>query len=400
MMKKIFLLTLNTLLVFVLISCNMGLDTDGERTVEFVIDGDMMLETISVAYGETIIEPENPTYLDYTFGGWFQDTRHTRPWNFDTDTVTNNMKLYARWTTTVTQTISVQTGTDSSNTPIFGKEVKETTMRVNPRVVVTFALEVVDILDYVGFESTGITYFGLPKSNLPERLNIYSNNIYPNTGTLFEPNYDTLDLMMPDLIILGGRSANLYPTLKTRYPNTDILDVSNNNFSFTVQSEVFNNLGLIFPGIKTPLQAALTDITTRLEALQAKVSGQNALFLQVNGDQISVFGVGSRYGVIYNEFQFLASDPNLQTLEAHGNVVSFEYVSEVNPQIIFLMDRAAAIGSSGSTDQIIENALVKNTIAGQNNAIFIVDPISWYILPGGITSTLQMIEDMEQVFNN
>src|SRR5690606_5387413 len=123
-----------------------------------------------------------------------------------------------------------------------------------------------------------------------------------NTGTLFEPNYDTLDLMMPDLIILGGRSANLYTSLKQKYPNTDIIDVSNTTFSFEKLNEVMDTLKLVFPNISDELTNKQNLIDAKLSALQSKVNGQNALFLQVNGDQISVFGTGSRYGVIYNEF--------------------------------------------------------------------------------------------------
>jgi len=399
-MKKNIILSFILIGLLMLTACNPFVAETGEKQIEFIDSGDTQINTLTLEVGEKIIEPATPTYLDYEFGGWFQDKRYTKAWNFDVDVVKTNTKLYAKWLTDVTQTISVAVGVDSSNEPVYEKQVTTTKVSINPSVVVTFALEVADIFQTVGLDNTGITYFGLPKSNLPEVINAFASNIYPNTGTLFEPNYDTLDLMMPELIILGGRSANLYETLKTKYPNTDILDVSNNNFSFETQKEVFTNLGLIFPKVRLALQSNLDLITTKLAALQTKVNGQNALFLQVNADQISVFGVGSRYGVVYNEFGFTPSDPNLMTLEAHGNVVSFEYVSEVNPQIIFLMDRSAAIGSSGSIDQITGNALIKNTIAGQNEDIYVVDPISWYILPGGIQSTLQMIEDIEKVFNS
>ena len=310
----------------------------------------------------------------------------------------SNLPTQSGETVTITQTVSVQVGKNSDNEPIYEKQTVTSTVHTNPKVVVTFALEIADILSVVGLEKAGITYFGLPKANLPESIYQFASDKYPNTGTLFEPNYDTLDLMMPDLIIIGGRSSSLYSSLKTNYPNTDILDVSNTTFTFERQKEVFTNLGLIFPEIKVDLEAQQAKITQNFETVRNKVDGHNALFLQVNGDQISVFGVGSRYGVLYSEFNFVASDPDLKTLEAHGNIVSFEYVSEVNPQIIFLMDRSAAVGSSGAIDQIINNALIQNTDAGKNDDIYILDPMSWYILPGGINSALQMIEDIDQVF--
>ena len=38
---------------------------------------------------------------------------------------------------------------------------------MNPKIVAVFALEVVDILDYVGLDEVGIELLGLPKQNLP-----------------------------------------------------------------------------------------------------------------------------------------------------------------------------------------------------------------------------------------
>lgn len=398
-MKKILTVCIFLVSMLILTACSSFLDETGEKTIEFIDSGDTPIESYTAEVGTILVKPEEPTFLDYDFGGWFEDSRHTKPWNFETQKVKTNTKLHARWTTTITQTISVQVGFDSANEPVYEKDVTTSSVRINPKVVVTFALEIADIFKVVGLEHTGITYFGLPKANLPQSISEFESNIYPNTGTLFEPNYDTLDLMMPDLIIIGGRSANLYETLKTLYPNTDVIDVSNTTFSFEKQREVIETLQLILPKISDKLAIEQTNIDTKLLALQAKLTGQNALFLQVNGDQISVFGLGSRYGVIYNEFKFTPSDPNLQTLETHGNVVSFEYVSEVNPQIIFLMDRSAAVGSSGALDQIMTNALVKNTTAGRQNDMYVLDPMSWYILPGGIQSTLQMIADIEQLYN-
>src|SRR5690606_17803394 len=104
------------------------------------------------------------------------------------------------------------------------------------------------------------------------------------------------------------------------------------------------------------------------------------------------------YGVLYSEFGFTPSDPNVGLTTEHGQIVSYEYVSDINPEIIFLMDRGLATGSTGSTNQVIQNGLIQNTDAGKNENIYLLDPQAWYILPGGITSTLQMIEDIEQVF--
>ncbi len=295
-------------------------------------------------------------------------------------------------THTVTKTVN-----QNGETKTERVEVTQS-FRVNPKVVATMTLEIVDIMDVIGQNEMGIQILGLPKSNLPSFLNEYQDDQYPNIGTLFEINKDAMDLLMPELIIIGGRSSVLYETLKTDYPNADVLDVSNSNFLFSTQAKVFNNLGLIFPSIKTTLNQYLTQFESDLTEINELTDGKEALFLLVNGDDISVFGDNSRYGVLYSEFGFTPSDPNVGLTTEHGQIVSYEYVSDINPEVIFLMDRGLATGSTGSTNQVIQNGLIQNTDAGKNENIYLLDPQAWYILPGGITSTLQMIEDIEQVF--
>lgn len=48
----------------------------------------------------TVIEtaPEVPTASGYRFDGWFKEESYTNLWNFETDKVTSNITLYAKWT--------------------------------------------------------------------------------------------------------------------------------------------------------------------------------------------------------------------------------------------------------------------------------------------------------------
>lgn len=59
-----------------------------------------------VENGEKVTRPTNPTRTGYDFGGWYKDTTcsNGQEWLFPTDTVTQDITLYAKWT-------------ESSNTP-------------------------------------------------------------------------------------------------------------------------------------------------------------------------------------------------------------------------------------------------------------------------------------------
>lgn len=48
-------------------------------------------------YGEKIPVPAEPVREHYSFLGWFKDEEHTQLWDFDTDTITGDMVLYAGW---------------------------------------------------------------------------------------------------------------------------------------------------------------------------------------------------------------------------------------------------------------------------------------------------------------
>ena len=67
-----------------------------------------MPATQSVAPGQTADEPTDPPTRDgYVFDGWYKESTCNTPWNFNTDTVTSDIILYAKWlraTTPITPT--------------------------------------------------------------------------------------------------------------------------------------------------------------------------------------------------------------------------------------------------------------------------------------------------------
>jgi uncharacterized repeat protein (TIGR02543 family) len=74
----------------------------------------------NVASGSTITAPANPTSTSHNFAGWYKEAAGTNAWNFETDTVTEDLTLYAKWTTityTVTFDINAAGVTGASATP-------------------------------------------------------------------------------------------------------------------------------------------------------------------------------------------------------------------------------------------------------------------------------------------
>lgn len=67
-------------------------------TVTFDAQGGSTVASQDVAKNGKVTKPTDPTRTGHTFGGWYKEAACTTAWNFDTDTVTGNITLYAKWT--------------------------------------------------------------------------------------------------------------------------------------------------------------------------------------------------------------------------------------------------------------------------------------------------------------
>ncbi len=70
----------------------------GEYTVTFDANGHGTAPTEQkTSYGGKITEPAAPTAENYYFRGWFKESTCENIWDFDSDIVTANITLYAKW---------------------------------------------------------------------------------------------------------------------------------------------------------------------------------------------------------------------------------------------------------------------------------------------------------------
>lgn len=280
-------------------------------------------------------------------------------------------------------------GNSGEETLVVSHELGETTVNKNPKRVVVFDYGILDSLDKLEVE--GIV--GLVQDGLPEHLSKFESEDYSSVGSLKEPNMEKIFELTPDLIIISGRQADYYEELSKIAP-TIHLGVNNENYLESF-SENMNKLGEIF-GKEKAVEKELTAITEAIEELNAKVTEKNVngLITLANDGSFSVYGAESRFGIIHNSFGVTPVD---ETIEAstHGQKASFEYIVEKNPQYLFVVDRAAIVGGTTSAKELFENELMKKTDVYKNDNIVYLNPNIWYTATGGFTSTMIMVEEID-----
>ncbi|WP_045905425.1 siderophore ABC transporter substrate-binding protein [Clostridium botulinum] len=265
----------------------------------------------------------------------------------------------------------------------------EATLKKNPKKVVVFDYGTLDSLDKMRIEIKG-----LPKSNIPSYLSKYKDDKYVDVGTLFEPNFEKLNEIKPDVIFISARQSKVYEELNKIAPTIQ-LNTENGKYMESVKSnleklgKVFDKEDFVRDEIKK-LDDSVKDINKK-----ASEGGKKALVILANDGALSAYGKGSRFGIIHEELEFPLSDEHIDTA-VHGQKISFEYVVEKNPDYIFVVDRGAVVqGGHKSVNKILENDLIKTTKAYKNNKIISLNPELWYISSGGIVSTTEMLKEIK-----
>ena len=265
----------------------------------------------------------------------------------------------------------------------------------NPQRVAVFDNAQIDNLDAL---ELGERITAAASSRLPHYLNKY--NEVEVAGTLHEIDLEIAMATDPDLAIVATRSASSFDELSKYVPT---LDFSLTKASaFESMSYNFLELSKIFDK-EVKAQTILDELENEKIALAqtADESKMTALMLMYNEGSLSVFGKNSRFSHVYDDFGFEPVDDQIEASK-HGMEISYEYIIQKDPDVIFVLDRSAAISdnvdTSIPTSNFEENPLIEETKAYKNHQIIYLTPDAWYLSNGGVQAYQQMIEDVSSVF--
>jgi len=265
----------------------------------------------------------------------------------------------------------------------------------DPETVVVMDWSVIRTLTDLGIEVDAV-----PQSNgtLPPDLAPVAEAA-TTVGTLFEPDYEAISALQPDLIIVGSRSGTPEVVAEMERITPTVIDMSVRYEDAGDQLPQFvqrvEQLASIF-GVEEEAAARLERIQQSIDELaaDAAASGRTALFVQVSGGTVAAYGPGSRFGIVYDDFGFTPTEAPVDDEGSHGQEISQEFFVQYDPGVIFVLDRSKAIGEEATPAlEVLDNGLVDSTDAARDGKIVEVDGFAWYLATYAPSSVEQMIDD-------
>ncbi|MGE8204878.1 siderophore ABC transporter substrate-binding protein [Heyndrickxia sp. NPDC080065] len=268
-------------------------------------------------------------------------------------------------------------------------QLGETPVKKNPKKVVVFDMGTLDTMDKLGLADS---VAGIPQESVPAYLKKYQDSKYSNLGGLKEPDFEAIKEVDPDLIIISGRQQDSYDKFSEIAP-TIFMGIDSKKYMESFKENV-TTLGEIF-GKEDQAKEELTKIENDIASLKEKAdaSDAKALITLTAGGKVTAYGPASRFGLIHDVFGVKAAANDIEADPVHGQNISMEFITEKNPDILYVVDRDAAVGEGNNAKKVIENALVKKTNAYKNGKIVYLDPGYWYLSGGGLESVAEMVKE-------
>lgn len=296
-------------------------------------------------------------------------------------------------TNTNSSTSKSETSSSAPTEVTIKSSLDEVKLSKVPEKIVTFDLGAADTIRALGFEKNIV---GMPTKTVPTYLKDLAGKVN-NVGSMVEPDLEAIAALEPDLIIASPRTQKFVDKFKEIAP-TVLFQASKDDYWTSTKANIeslansFGETG----SQKAKEELAKLDKSIQEVAAKNESSDKKALAILLNEGKMAAFGAQSRFSFLYQALKFKPTDTQFED-SRHGQEVSFESVKEINPDILFVINRTLAIGGDNSSnDGVLENALIAETPAAKNGKIIQLTPDLWYLSGGGLESTKLMIEDAQK----
>lgn len=255
----------------------------------------------------------------------------------------------------------------------------------NPQRIAVFDVAAADTINALGVPIAG-TVDGL----YVDYLDDVARDATP-LGTFWEPDFEGVHALEPDLIIVGSRSSDQLDNMARIAPSID-MTIDQDLVGDAVKR--LRDYGRIFG--KTDAAAALEKkLDDRMsQAAQAAAGKGDVLIVMTNGPKISAYGAGGRFGWLHKDLGLPEAAPEISAA-THGEAISFEFIRDADPDWLVVVDRLAAIGQPGEAAQAtLDNALVQQSKAWKSGQVIYLNAADIYIAGGGVQSMIRTLDDL------
>ncbi|RIN01577.1 siderophore ABC transporter substrate-binding protein, partial [Staphylococcus shinii] len=273
---------------------------------------------------------------------------------------------------------------------------------VNPKRVVVMDYGALDVMQQLKLENHIVAIAkGQGASFLPDRLKPFKNSKYKNLGNPGQPNYDELAKSKPDVIFASFRQAHTktLEEMKKAAPNAKIVFISpqNDDYIASIKNNT-KNIGKIFEKQKEA-KKLVTQLDDKVAETKKRVGDESVLFLNVDDKGLKTYGSTGRFGGFLNQDLGIKHADKQMKANSSGILISNEYLNEINPDKLFVIDRTKkANGQSKTIPQSLQNDVIKNSKAIKNDDVTLFEANSWFFGEGGIGLTIDQLKQIQNAY--
>lgn len=224
----------------------------------------------------------------------------------------------------------------------------------------------------------------LPVTNLPQYLGQIDQTNMQDSGGMKAPNLDLLTEIKPAFIVISPRLGGRVEELSQYAP---VLNFTANpdDYYASVSQNILELAKLV--DAETEANASLNALNTTLAGIKAEIakSEKNALVVIHNDGK---YGATPTSGSAKFIHQFLGVKNAETSPKEDRQAADVEYLETVKPDVIFIIDRSAAIGQTPMVLDTFKAEVTSKVTNGAGEAIEVVylDPTLWYLSGNGLMS--------------
>ena len=261
----------------------------------------------------------------------------------------------------------------------------------SPSKVVVMNYGALDTLDALG---KGSIVIGAPLSVLPSYLEQYKNANIADTGNMKEPSIDAIKQAKPQLIIIDGRQASRTQELSKIAPVIN-LSVDAKNYLESTKKHI--NLLADITGTENTASTLIQALDVKINNAQsvAQSSPKKAIVAIHNDGKMILINASSSAALIHDVLKVKRAVPFFIQPINNGErpkptFIDNNYVNNVKPDIIYVVDRSKAIGQAAMKEDFFD----AKVLAENKTQVVYLTPDLWYLSGGGAESLDRQIDEV------